>query len=469
MKRQFLYCLLILWSITSYPMIKGVACNGYSEFCNRRLNEITLLGAHNIGYKKSASQNQKYSVPKLLEMGVRYFKVPVHPVPPALTSHRADAYAYKNKLYIPMACHGLYRASLYSQSNIMKFLHTIDPKELETDHDRHIKRLEKKIAAIEKKVTASRKDMDSCKKNPFQKKCAQALFGTIKEGITALQDNLVAKKALLALKKTERSLKSPLLFMRNLPYKAGQAISGSAKKILIDAFGTDINPGPIPYNPCIGDPSAQPFVTVLNDIKEFLTTNKNEVVILFIEDKIGNIDVLVNAFKKADLLPLVYAHTKGSPWPTLGQLVKNNKRLIVLKTSHSWGDYGWDNYPWIHRSSDYIAKAPGGGFKSAEALLASQKTTMSHYDKTRPDKFIRMPHSVTPFTGGDIKQARKLNTYQALTKRIKQFMSEEQKQPNIITLDFIGVPSIQEQTRAFEHANGVGEFAGKPLVKVETN
>ena len=84
---------------------------------SNQLNEIAFLGAHNVGYIPGPTQNQEFSIPTLLKKGVRFFKLPVHPVPSTLTLSKATPFTFKGKKFIPMVCHGLYRSELYKQTD----------------------------------------------------------------------------------------------------------------------------------------------------------------------------------------------------------------------------------------------------------------------------------------------------------------------------------------------------------------
>ncbi|RKP05766.1 PLC-like phosphodiesterase, partial [Thamnocephalis sphaerospora] len=74
-----------------------------------------------------------------------------------------------------------------------------------------------------------------------------------------------------------------------------------------------------------------PFAKTLNEFKTFMDANPNEFIVLFIE----NFDnfpgsAFEKAFSDAGLVKYMYWKEKSAPWPTLGSVIQQNKRLMVL-------------------------------------------------------------------------------------------------------------------------------------------
>lgn len=94
---------------------------------------------------------------------------------------------------------------------------------------------------------------------------------------------------------------------------------------------------------------------VLKDIAQFFKEHPHEVILLIIEPHSLSAEDFAQAITGADLLSLVYAHPGvHRPWPTLGELIETQKRLVVFYENdgrppvqgigfyHPMWDYFWD-------------------------------------------------------------------------------------------------------------------------------
>ena len=70
-----------------------------------------------------------------------------------------------------------------------------------------------------------------------------------------------------------------------------------------------------------------------------------QVMILFFQDAVGS-EAMSQAIDESGLGSLVYTHTEGQKFPTLGELIEQNTRVIIASESHGppppWYHYGWD-------------------------------------------------------------------------------------------------------------------------------
>lgn len=96
----------------------------------------------------------------------------------------------------------------------------------------------------------------------------------------------------------------------------------------------------------------------LEDLRLFLDDNPGEVVTIIFESYVSASDTR-DAFEVAGLLDLTVTQVKGEPWPTLRQMVKDNKRVVVL-TASGGGTYPWYMKVWDHAfDTNWSAKKPG--------------------------------------------------------------------------------------------------------------
>jgi hypothetical protein len=76
-------------------------------------------------------------------------------------------------------------------------------------------------------------------------------------------------------------------------------------------------------------------------------------VTLFIQDEVTPADTAA-AFEQAGLLDVVHEQTQGEPWPTLGEMVRTGKRLVVLMENEGGGSA----YPWLLQGFDWVQDTP---------------------------------------------------------------------------------------------------------------
>jgi hypothetical protein len=93
---------------------------------------------------------------------------------------------------------------------------------------------------------------------------------------------------------------------------------------------------------------AVPMSDALGEVRDFMATHPDEVLVIFIEDYVPA-TAIAKAFKDAGLLPYVLDHARDRPWPTLRQMVTSGRRLLVMAEKHAdlprvpWYDDGFDD------------------------------------------------------------------------------------------------------------------------------
>jgi len=89
----------------------------------------------------------------------------------------------------------------------------------------------------------------------------------------------------------------------------------------------------------------------MKEMRDFLVEHPGDVVVLIVEDYVEPGD-LAREFAAAGLVDFAYTGSAKTPWPTLGQLVQDNKRLIVFTESGRPGE------PWLQPVLDAIQETP---------------------------------------------------------------------------------------------------------------
>jgi len=175
----------------------------------------------------------------------------------------------------------------------------------------------------------------------------------------------------------------------------------------------------------------------LAEVREFLAANPGEVVILVLEDYLP-ITVTDSLIKVTGLFEYVYTGSTR-PWPTLGQLVAANQRLIVFTES------GQGGVPWLRptlgtiqetrysfrKPEDFSCRPNRGGTEGSLFLI-------NHWIETTP----------TPRASN----AEIVNAYDFLLRRARACQRERRHIPNIISVDFY---SVGDLVRVANTLNGI--------------
>ncbi len=209
--------------------------------------------------------------------------------------------------------------------------------------------------------------------------------------------------------------------------------------------------------PCILDDSSLQLSSFIKILKTFLNTHPNEIVTLLLEDYTKDYGSIDKAF--APLHTQMHTQDVNSSWPTLGQMIDTNQRLVVF-VDRNWkgpgskflnqGDFIFES-DWDTKSVDKL--------KNSISII---KRGHSNFDQrnTKPkNKLWLMWNMVTPQTGGSLTAAKQVNRIQLLINRWKKFHSKfETGIPNFVAVDFFEVPLQQVKNQFKSQRPGVIQF-----------
>jgi hypothetical protein len=186
----------------------------------------------------------------------------------------------------------------------------------------------------------------------------------------------------------------------------------------------DGTPGPRDLYLCHGfcELGATRLADALVVLREFLLTHPREVVLLDIEDYVAPTD-LARAIEAAELGPLVWKGAPRAPWPTLGQLIAADTRLLVFIES------GTPGVPWIHPLYASFQETPYF-FPTLEAMSCAPNRgpadaplfLLNHWIETTP----------TPRPSN----AALANAFAALDARARRCRDARRRTPTLVAVDF---------------------------------
>ncbi|MEA2445732.1 MAG: hypothetical protein QOJ12_3024 [Thermoleophilales bacterium] len=168
------------------------------------------------------------------------------------------------------------------------------------------------------------------------------------------------------------------------------------------------------------------LVDGLKEIRQFLDRHPDELLIIFIEDKVSAADT-AKAFEQSGLIRYVYHHPREAQWPTLRQLIRADRRAFVMWEAGPGGGINW-----YHDGFDFTQETPYS-FKS-QAQLASPASCRPN--RGTPDSPLFQMNNWIDATPPPPGAGRKSNDYSTLLKRARMCQRIRGLLPNIIGVDF---------------------------------
>jgi hypothetical protein len=185
----------------------------------------------------------------------------------------------------------------------------------------------------------------------------------------------------------------------------------------------------------------QLLVDGLAEIDAYLDAHPAEVIAFIIEtnaETSGREAQIRDAFAASGLLDHVHVQTPGAPWPTLGEMVTTDDRLVVLtddSTPNAGCDADGDPCPWYH-------------------YLWSQLAFETHFTYSKPTDFSCADNRGAP--GNDLfilnhfltnnigapQFAQQVNHDPLLSSRARECWSFQGRIPNFVTVDFYEIGSV---------------------------
>ena len=163
-------------------------------------------------------------------------------------------------------------------------------------------------------------------------------------------------------------------------------------------------------------------------ITKFLDANPGEIFSVIFENDVADADTdaVVRASGLADY---AYTHPKGTPWPTLRELVDSGKRVVLFEESQG----GTPAY--LHRAyADEMWDTPYSFMKKEEFTCALGRGT-------KTNALFLVNHWLgRPFA--DVALAREVNVTTVLGDRVAQCTTDAGRAPTFVSVDFYDVGDL---------------------------
>jgi len=177
----------------------------------------------------------------------------------------------------------------------------------------------------------------------------------------------------------------------------------------------------------------------LADIALWMRAHPREVLIIIVQDEISEAD-LIEAFGESGLAELAWYHRPGEPFPTLGQMIREGRPLLVYAENSgspdSWLQNAWET-----------------AFTETPFTFAVESDFSCLPNRGNPDNpLLLVNHWVT--TGIPVREAAsRINGREVLLARVSECLESRGRGPTVLATDFVETGDLIETVNEL---NGVG-------------
>lgn len=188
---------------------------------------------------------------------------------------------------------------------------------------------------------------------------------------------------------------------------------------------------------------SKPFVEVLEEIRSFMHENPKEVITIILECYVNSNQIAAD-LETSGLTKYLYTKSSNEDWKTLGEMISDNTRLVVLsdKSDAQVGQeryhYIWDVAVETHFTNHKLKHFSNQFNRGKENAGAKDLVVLNHF----------LTKTITGV--GSIRKSKKANSI--LVNRITNFQIETGRFPNFITVDFVDIGNAKD---AVDILNGV--------------
>jgi hypothetical protein len=163
------------------------------------------------------------------------------------------------------------------------------------------------------------------------------------------------------------------------------------------------------------------FGDTLTNIKLFVDSHPDEVVLIDLEDHTDPVET-ANAIAASGLADRAYTLQKDQPLPTLGDMIRARKNVVIVAEVGGSG-----TPPWYHKAYDWLFQETPYSFDSADQFNCAPNRGPTDAPLLLVNHWLSN-HDPAAYT--------KVNSRAELTNRIRQCIRERGRIPTVIAVDF---------------------------------
>jgi hypothetical protein len=183
---------------------------------------------------------------------------------------------------------------------------------------------------------------------------------------------------------------------------------------------------------------AEPLDRALGTVHEFLVAHPGEVLVLVVEDYAPPAE-LARAFEASGLARLVYRGPSG-PWPTLGELVARDERVLVFLES------GRGGVPWLRPAFAVMQETPYAFHDARDTLSCAP-----HRGGTAGSLF-QVNHWIETTPAPKPSNAAIVNAYDALLARARRCERARGRRVTVLAVDWYRTGAVVRAAAALNAA-----------------
>lgn len=165
----------------------------------------------------------------------------------------------------------------------------------------------------------------------------------------------------------------------------------------------------------------------LAGINQWMTRHPDEFLVIFIEDVVSP-EETAEAFKRSGLLHYAYAPGDDPVQPTIGELIEQDKRLLVMAEN----DAGGGRYPWYQQGFDLVQETPYT-FNTVAEIKSPESCRPNRGSPSNP---LFQMNSWIETIPRDPDLAARIDSYDALLERARRCTRIRGLKPNLLNVDF---------------------------------
>lgn len=174
---------------------------------------------------------------------------------------------------------------------------------------------------------------------------------------------------------------------------------------------------------------AEPFADTLGEVRDFLGTNRREVLVLVLEDYAEAPDI-ERSFTDAGLAKHLVSKRPDAPWPTLAKMVASNRRLVVFSEKAGGAP------PWFMPAFDEMQDTPYSFDTAAEFSCAVNR------GPKHADLFVVNHWLGTDDATAALDAAATVNAMPVLLDRAEQCEQQRGRPVNLLVVEFVEVGDL---------------------------
>jgi len=191
----------------------------------------------------------------------------------------------------------------------------------------------------------------------------------------------------------------------------------------------------------------QPFLPFLDTIRIWLDNNKNDIITIHLESYIRDHKKIMDILRTANLDKYLFdLKTNANRWPTIGEMKKTNKRLVIFSDKTQDTGFGiMSAYEYMETQYN-LHEYPSCQMRTDRARGVASLFVFNHFYSILPIpnafSFLGINRPNASYLLDYLSPIRKINNYNYMRDRICYCFHNGQtknKWPNFVAVDFIGM------------------------------